>query len=191
MLSRSGRHEEHEHLHFLTISCFEHLRFFRHDSVKEVFIDGMRHTRDQLNIRWIGYVIMPEHVHLIVFTRRQDADDPIPISAVLQTLREHVAKHGKEALRTVWAHGNSLGTGPLDAWATGPALRPFWKNQAYDFNIACQDALFVKLDYMHKNPVRAGLVDRTQDWVWSSYRFYEFGDDSLIAMDWDGSWPIA
>jgi putative transposase len=50
--------------------------------------------------------------------------------------------------------------------------------------------LRTKLDYIHKNPITRGLVDRAEEWPWSSYRFYELGDSSLIAMDWDGSWPI-
>ena len=47
-----------------------------------------------------------------------------------------------------------------------------------------------KLDYVHGNPVTRGLVDRPEQWPWSSFRFYELGDDSLIAMDWDGGFPL-
>jgi hypothetical protein len=47
-----------------------------------------------------------------------------------------------------------------------------------------------KLDYMRKNPITRGLVDRPEQRAWSSYRYYEFGDELLIAMDWDASWPI-
>ena len=47
-----------------------------------------------------------------------------------------------------------------------------------------------KLDYCHKNPLTRGLVDRADDWRWSSYRYYELGDESVLRMDWDGGWPI-
>ena len=47
-----------------------------------------------------------------------------------------------------------------------------------------------KLDYMHRNPITRGLVERAEQWRWSSDQFYEFGDDSLIAIDWDGPWPL-
>ena len=43
---------------------------------------------------------------------------------------------------------------------------------------------------MHRNPITRGLVERPEQWRWSSYRFYEMDDISLIDMDWDGSWPI-
>ena len=56
--------------------------------------------------------------------------------------------------------------------------------------ISSPSASCQKLDYCHKNPLTRGLVDDPADWKWSSYRFYEFGDRSVLPMDWDGSWPI-
>ena len=44
--------------------------------------------------------------------------------------------------------------------------------------------------YVVLNPLRAGMATQPEDWPWSSYRYYEFGDESVMNMDWDGSWPI-
>ena len=52
------------------------------------------------------------------------------------------------------------------------------------------DTLLEKLKYIHDNPVRRGLVEHPGEWRWSSYRYHEGGDESLIAMDWDGSMPV-
>ncbi len=78
----------------------------------------------------------------------------------------------------------------MDAWALGSGDKPFWKTRAYDFNVTSEKTLHTKLDYIHKNPITRGLVERADQWRWSSYRYYEYDDDSVIAMDWDGSWPI-
>ena len=78
----------------------------------------------------------------------------------------------------------------LDRWANGEGPKPFWKTRAYDFNITAEDTFHKKLDYIHKNPVTRGLVDRAEQWRWSSYRDYEIDDRSPLAMDWDGAWPI-
>jgi hypothetical protein len=48
--------------------------------------------------------------------------------------------------------------------------------------------MVAKLDYCHANPVARGLVNRPEDWMWSSYRFYENMDKTLLQMDWDGDW---
>lgn len=55
MPSKLRRIDEYGHTHFLTILCYRRLQFFRHDSVKQVFVDAMRRTREKLGIRWIGY----------------------------------------------------------------------------------------------------------------------------------------
>jgi len=113
-----------------------------------------------------------------------------PISVVLHDLKQRSGHGGKEALRAVWREHHSLGTRPLDAWATGTGPKPFWKTRAYDFNVVGEEKAFEKLDYMHRNPVTRGLVDRPEQWPWSSYRFYELADDLLIPMDWDGVLPL-
>ena len=65
-----------------------------------------------------------------------------------------------------------------------------WKTRAHDFNVTTEKTLHTKLDYMHKNPITRRLVERADQWIWSSYRYYEYDDASVIVMDWDGSWPI-
>ena len=190
MPGKLRRYDEYGHIHFLTISCYRRLRFFDHECVKHVFIDAMARTREKLGIRWIGYVVMPEHMHLLVYPLSAGAEEPVPISTILQQLKQDVGRRGKEAMRGVWATRRSLGAPPLDRWARGSGPKPFWKTRAYDFNVTTERVLRTKLDYMHKNPITRGLVDRAEEWPWSSYRFYELGDSSLIAMDWDGSWPI-
>ena len=80
---------------------------------------------------------------------------------------------------------------PLNRWASGALGRQtIWNARGYDFNILRREALVTKLDYCHKNPVTRGLVERPEEWPWSSYRFYELGDATVLKMDWDGAWPI-
>jgi putative transposase len=190
MPSRLKRQDEPGHVHFLTVSCFRRRQFFRHDNVKLAFINAMRRVRAKYPIRWIGYVIMPEHVHLLVLPQAAASEEITPISRVLHDLKGFSGHDGKQALRAVWRDRRGLGTSALDAWATGPDPKPFWKPRGYDFNVVQYEKLLEKLDYLHANPIRRGLVDRAEQWRWSSYRFYELDDDSLIPMDWDGSVPI-
>jgi putative transposase len=190
MPGRLRRHDEHGHVHFLTFSCYRRLQFFRHESVKEVMVDAMIRTRAKLGIRRIGYVIMPEHVHLLVFPVPVGAEEPVPISQVLHHVKQYAGRQGKGALRSIWREHHTLGALPMDRWALGSGDKPFWKTRGYDFNVTTDKTLRAKLDYMHRNPVTRGLVDQPEQWAWSSYRYYELDDDSLIAMDWDGSWPI-
>ncbi|MFI4859668.1 MAG: hypothetical protein ACIAXF_03185, partial [Phycisphaerales bacterium JB063] len=58
----------------------------------------------------------------------------------------------------------------------GKAERLFWQpGGGYDRNVDDPGFLPVMLDYIHQNPVRRGLVERADDWVWSSARWYRDG----------------
>ena len=200
MPSRLRRHDAFGHIHFVTFSCFRRLQFFRHAGVRDAFVETMKVVRDKLQIRWLGYVVMPEHVHLVVLPQAVGASEPVPISLVLHDLKGLSGRACKEALRECWRRRGSLGTTALDAWATGSVPHPgrvgdrprkrFWKERGYDFNVLDENKVLEKLQYLHANPVRRGLVERADQWLWSSYRFYELGDDTMIAMDWDGGVPI-
>lgn len=106
--------------------------------------------------------------------------------------QQHVGFHGKAWLREYWhAHGRLWST-PLTDWVRDKKKdRPIWNTRGYDFNIHRRDKLIEKLDYGHKNPITRGLVDRAEDWAWSSFYYYERDGQSVLAMDWDGAWPIA
>ena len=75
-------------------------------------------------------------------------------------------------------------------WALDSGAKPFRKTRAYDFNVTTEKTLHTKPDYIQKNPITRGLVERAEQWVWSSYRYYEYDDDSVTAKDRGGSWPI-
>ncbi len=54
---------------------------------------------------------------------------------------------------------------------------PIWQSKFYDFNLESDKKFFEKLEYMHTNPVSAGLAPTIIDWAWSSARFYEIGEE--------------
>jgi hypothetical protein len=134
---------------------------------------------------------MPEHLHVLLYPHQRGEDEPIPIGSVLQTFKQHLGRHGKERLRNVWARQGRLWSEPLNRWALGAFdKREVMNARGYDRNIFTENELHEKLIYCHKNPVTRGLVSGAPEWRWSSYRFYELGDRSLLSMDWDGRWPI-
>lgn len=191
MPSKLHRHDEFGHAHFWTISCYRRLQFFHDEGMKRVVIDALRTLQMRLGVCLLGYVMMPEHLHVLVYPQRRGDVAPIPIATVLQALKQYVGEHGKSRLREIWRRKGRLWSEPLNRWARGE----FHKQQilyarGYDRNVFTQDELYQKLDYCHKNPVTRGLVADAAHWRWSSYRFFEYGDRSPLPMDWDGGWPV-
>jgi putative transposase len=61
--------------------------------------------------------------------------------------------------------------------------RPFWPARYYDFNVHSEEKRVEKLRYMHRNPVRRGLVARPEEWRWSSFRHYLTGEVGSVEIE--------
>ena len=134
---------------------------------------------------------MPEHVHWLWYPHPRGSEEIISVASILESLKTSIGMRVKKLLRTKWAQHRTLGHLQLDRWATAQTDRkPIWTTRGVDVNVTDYAALRQKLDYCHANPLKRGLVERAEDWTWSSYRFYELDDLSGLRMDWDGSWPI-
>ncbi len=102
----------------------------------------------------LGYVVMPEHVHLLVA-------EPLraPLATALQSLKQSVARRliGERA--------------------------QFWQRRYYDFNVCTGKKRIEKLRYIHRNPVKRGLVEKPEEWEWSSFRHYATGCASPVELE--------
>jgi putative transposase len=61
---------------------------------------------------------------------------------------------------------------------------PVWQARYYGFNLWSRQKLDEKLEYIHLNPVRAGLVEKAVEWKWSSARWYEIGKSAGLPISW-------
>ena len=114
---------------------------------------------------------MPEHVHLLVSEPKKGTP-----STVLQMLKQRVSRKMRQK-KTGYRIAQVRLPFPEDR------LPQFWQARFYDFNVYTERKRREKLDYMHGNPVTRRLVQRPQDWPWSSYLFYEKGETGLISID--------
>lgn len=93
------------HTHLWAISCFRRLSFFWHDAMKQVVIDALDMLRGRFAVCLVGYVIMPEHVHVMIYPHPKGRDQPMSISKLLHAFKRHVGFHGKAALREILKQG--------------------------------------------------------------------------------------
>ena len=114
MPSRLRRYDEPGHTHFWTISCFRRLQFLHDDGMKRVVIEALRSLQTTLGVYLVGYVVMPEHVHVLLYPHTRTHDVPIPIGNILQAFKQYVGRHGKQRLRDVWRNRQRLWSEPLN-----------------------------------------------------------------------------
>jgi putative transposase len=161
------------HLHFITFSCYRRLPLLKTVRARDIFVKELGKVRDEMGFHLLGYVVMPEHVHLLMSEPPQGTP-----STVLHKLKLRVARKLRKRRRPV-----NAGQMRLPFAATGEPLRAFWQARFYDFNVYSEGKKKEKLNYMHANPVVRGLVKHPRDWRWSSWASYYRGTPGPIAID--------
>jgi len=191
MPERVSQVEQPGQVHFWTIHCYRRLVFFWHDSMKRVVVSGLRTLQKKFGICLIGYVVMPEHVHVLLYPYAKGSKEPVAIATLLNVFRRYVELNGKAQLREFRDRYGQLWSDSLTAWSLGRlGTETIWEKRGTDFIVTRPDTLIEKLQYCHNNPVARGLVKSPEEWKWSSFRYYERGEAVRLAMDWDEHWPI-
>jgi len=150
------------HAHYLTFSCFRRQPFLLKDRSCQWVVDAIRRARVRHNFHLWAWVLMPEHVHLLLWPQHQDYD----ISTILVSLKKPVTN---AALRYLTRHAPQFIVHLLDRQPNGKCTRRFWqRGGGYDRNLWSAQEVWEKIHYIHMNPVRRGLVERPEQWLWSS-----------------------
>jgi len=149
----------------LTFSCYRFLPLLNRDRTRKWFIDALKEARIKLRFDLWAYVLMPEHVHLIV----RPTSDETSVAAILKEIKQPVAKRAIAYLKQ--HHPSWLGR--LTVLESGRTRRCFWQpGGGYDRSVTEPTTLLRMFDYIHANPVRRKLVERAEDWAWPSAAWY-------------------
>jgi putative transposase len=160
------------HLHFITFSCYRRVPFLRSVRAKNTFVQVLGEVRDRYGFSLVGYVVMPEHIHLLISEPTKGTP-----STAIQVLKQRVSRRLRRRKRA--------NTGQLNlSFAGGENSQPrFWQRRFYDFNVWGLKKRVEKLHYMHMNPLKRKLIDHPKDWPWSSFSFYSKPKHGLIRVD--------
>jgi putative transposase len=159
-------------LHFVTFSCHRRRPYLGSGRARNRFLKILDEIRVRHDFALVGYVVMPEHVHLLMGEPR--VGNP---SKSLQVLKQKVSRELRKKKRDAGSQKEFV----FDC--DGDSDTAFWQRRFYDFNVWNEKKLQEKLEYMHRNPVDRNLVQHPRDWPWSSWSFYENSGSGLIRMD--------
>jgi putative transposase len=140
--------------HFVTFCCYHRRPSFADEASRRTFEAALERVRRSYQLCVYGYVIMPEHVHLLL-----SEPDRQTLAHALKSLKQGVARR-----------------------LIGEADH-FWQKRYYDFNVRTRSKFVEKLRYIHRNPVRRGLCERPEDWEWSSFLHYATGCEGRVEIE--------
>jgi putative transposase len=165
-------------LHFITCSCYQRRPWLDTDARRDLFLTILEEVRAEHRFVVLGYVVMLEHFHLLMSEPKVGTP-----STAMQSVKQRFAQRVVPRRR----HARSASARPLQtAQGAGhpPSIpMPVWQPRFYDFNVWTEGKRIEKLSYMHQNPVTRGLVVEPEQWRWSSFRSYAFGEVGLVRIN--------
>ena len=150
--------------HLITFSCYRRLPYLAEIQPKDTFETTLEKIRERHSFRIHGYVVMPTHVHILL-----SEPDITRLATALNVLKTDTSKQLKAD------------------------QKQFWQRRYHDVNILTHRRWRHVLRYIHRNPVKAGLVAQPEDWQWSSYRHWLDGHLGRVTVEsrWSGMEPLA
>ena len=147
------RYYGNDYLHFLTCSCYHRQPWLASVTRRDLFLGILEEVRQRYGFVVVGYVVMPDHIHLLISAPERGTQ-----STVMQVLKQRYAPQ-------VLSKKNNPAQAKL--WLEEP--QHVWQRRFYDFHVFSERKRAEKLRYMHRNPVKGGLVQEPEQWPWSSF----------------------
>jgi REP-associated tyrosine transposase len=152
-VTRLRRIEDRDRIFFVTFNLERGVPALS-DAEHDLVLNVLGQLRGPDDFALFGYVIMHDHVHLLLWPRS---------ISLVRIMRDLKSKTGFALAQ----HRNTRG--------------PIWQRSYFDFICRRTRDFGQKLEYIHQNPVAAGLVKHARDWRWSSYSHYaKLGKPSLV-----------
>ena len=158
-------------LHFVTGNVLDRRPIFRHPENCRIFLRALQRLRVEEDCKIVSFVLMPDHFHLVANPRGGN------IRNSMGNLKSKTAKA-------------IIQRSPMDTYAVG-GRNQVWQESFKALPLWSSWMIEQKINYIHANPIRAGLCDATEEYPWSSFHdLYRDNRDPLLKVDkwwwWDG-----
>ena len=163
-------------MYFITTTVVNHLPILCIKNVPEILFLNLNYYRNKYNFLLHAYVIMPSHIHLIIWV-----PENVSVSDIMRDFKKYTSlqtrdlliKTNSKYLQILFNEGKKY---------PGQKFK-LWKQRSDKVSIVSEKILFVKINYIHDNPVRAGLVDKPELYPYSSARNYLLDEEGPIRID--------
>jgi putative transposase len=163
---------DNSYAHFITTRTYENRPYFENREISSILREEIRFYEQKYGFTLLGYVIMPGHVHLLIWWDKEEKPE-LNVSKIVQMIKGTTARRCIDLLRTRGLERMLQATHKKNSDSRTHRrnlIYHFWQAGFYDFNIYSEKKLLEKLEYMHNNPVKVGLVLSPSDYEWLSYK---------------------
>ena len=168
-----------DHAYFVTLTVIDWVDIFTRKIYRDIILESLTYCRQEKGLRVWAYVIMSNHVHCILSSPHCN------LSNIIRDFKRYTAI---KILKSIRAQPESRRDWMLKRFefAAKSSVRngqhQFWMHNNHAEKLVSRKFVAQKLHYIHLNPVRAGWVEHTDEWMYSSARNYA-NKTSLIEID--------
>lgn len=179
-MSTKYKFREPDRLYFITFAVVYWIDLFIRNEYKDIMLDSWRYCQANKGLEIYSWCIMSSHVHMIVATHGD------PLEDIMRDMKKHTSVAFKNAIknhpaesRREWMLALMEKAGTANSQNVNFQL---WQQDNHPIMLFDQKILHQKLNYIHDNPVVAGIVDRPEDYSYSSARDY-YGIKGLLEIE--------
>ena len=162
-----------EGIHFVTFAVVEWVDVFTRKEYRDILLDSIRYCQREKGLVLHSWCLMSNHVHLVVSATEHNTSDILrdfkkyTSKQLIKAIQEHPAESRREWMLEIFKKAgetNSRNT----SWQ-------FWRQDNQPKELYSEKFTSQKLDYIHNNPVEAGIVEKAEEYVYSSAKDYYNG----------------
>jgi putative transposase len=169
------KHFDHDgRARFITFCTHQRIPVLSNDLFRQIVADSIADVQKSSGFRLLAYVIMPEHVHLVLVPR---------IDSELGPLIGEIKRISARKIHLFLKRNNPALLGRFLVTRDGRPKFALWQRRCFDHNCRTEAEIWESVTYCHNNPVQRGLVGDAADWQWSSYRSYLGLPDIVLKID--------
>lgn len=171
-------------LNYITCTVVGWVDVFSRKRYRDIVLESLAYCRKEKGLMIFGYVIMSNHLHMIIQLHPEAKQN---LSEIIRDFKKYTAKR---VLESIQSEAESRRDWLLHVFRyfakynTNNRYFQFWQQDNHPIALISPRVIWQKLFYIHENPVRAGIVNSVEDYLYSSARNYAFENvDCLIEID--------
>jgi REP element-mobilizing transposase RayT len=172
-----------EGVHFITFAVVEWVDVFTRKEYRNIVIDSIKYCQKEKGLILYAWCIMSNHVHMAVAAQNNNTSDIIAdfkkftSKQILKAIQDNPHESRKDWMLEVFLKAGSNNS--------RNKTYQFWRQDNHPIELITSKFTNQKLDYIHNNPVEAGIVEKAEEYVYSSARDYYVGKNvGLLKIEW-------
>jgi REP element-mobilizing transposase RayT len=167
--------------YFLTLTVVDWIDVFTRKELCEIVTDSLRYCQEKKGLQLFAWCLMPSHLHLVASVAEGDNS----LSDIMRDFKKHTSKLIVKTIgeiaesRKKWLLNHFAYAGKYDPKITN---YKFWQEGNHPIELTSGKFIDQKINYIHQNPVEAGMVFQAEDYVWSSAAQYAGEFNALLQV---------